>query len=173
MCNLSHSVRFIYCFKWLGFSSVLLCVNSVMFCVFDFVANKMYQCVLHIFGWIVFVYCIPSQHFGTLYTMNILWHQIKLAALWLNSTDKCLFFPLFLFLPVSRVLVAVCSGLCLKLRGSGYLSNCFWLPAFKHITMTRQTLNPNCITLIVCQSCCMTDESAQAHMHIHTVFNAA
>lgn len=34
---------------------------------------------------------------------------------------------------------------------------------FKHITMTRQTLNPNCITLIVCRSCRVTDESTKTH----------
>lgn len=39
---------------------------------------------------------------------------------------------------------------------------------FKHITMTRQTLNPNCITLIVCQSCCVTDESTKTHTRTHT-----
>lgn len=41
----------------------------------------------------------------------------------------------------------------------------FDLQLFKHITMTRQTLNPHCITLIVCQSCCVTDETMDTCVH--------
>lgn len=84
-----------------------------------------------------------------------------LPAHWLNSTDKC-----FFFLTMSWVLLAACSGLCLKPRGSVYLSNCFWLPSFQtHYHDKAESESKlyyvNCLSVAVWQI------KAQRYTHTH------